>query len=130
MPRRQTAAAERAEQTHRLQERVKAETGEQMSIAAAAAHRRKQRSDTGVWRGTSALPPPDLAFATTDLRRVGQILGKVLDIKVARGYAQMNIQCGPEYAHLLSESVLLSGHPLLVTLDQVHADMTEEPEEE
>lgn len=117
MPRRNTGTAERLEQLRKQKARVEAEAGFEMSQREVAEYARQQRRGQSVAdRGSHAIPPPNTDFPDDVLKRIGTVVGKVLDIRVARGFAEMKVQCAPDFAHVMSESVLLSGHSLLIDL--------------
>ena len=137
MPRTQTAAAERTAQNLALRERVARELDRplsKVSVRFAQAYRKTQRdagaqdwpdnAKTGPTEGTHAVdhlvPDRIINFRPEDLTLVGVVLGKVMDAKISRGYIQFVIQTGPDFAHLLADAVLLSGHSLQITLHEVH----------
>lgn len=122
MPRQQTAAAERTEQNHRLVERVEAETGQKTTVRKAQQHRRDEAAEAAKSIARYLVVDREVLFPEEDRRRIGQVLGKVMDMKTVRGATvQLTIQTTRDFAHTLTDAALLSvGHPLLITLDELY----------
>lgn len=109
MPRTQTGADERRRQTHRLVEEVAIETGEIMTIAKAAAHRREQKR-------TSLIPARDIDFGDDEVQPVGVILASVDEYKVLKGGAASLrlITDSREFGDVLHDAARISVSDVLV----------------
>lgn len=129
MPRRQTPAHERTQQNEKLIAEVSAELGVPTSRRKAEEYRRTQR---GVKPGTNryAVPDVELNFAPEDLRFFGQFTARFTDKRSTNSYVQMTLVSSPGFGHLLEDALLKSSHPFLITLEEIHADVTDEVQEE
>jgi hypothetical protein len=121
MPRQRTEAQERAAQRRRVAEEVSAELGRRVGQREATRHRQAEKQRPAPWADTRFVVKDRVVDVDpADCRRVGQLVGRVLDLKVARGsYGTMTLQVAPEFWHTVLDAVQLSGHTLLITIDDL-----------
>ena len=119
MPRKETAASERIAQMHRTQAVESARAGRPVGVREAARLRKEQNA---------AAPPAGFLMEDRsvnvegrEMRRVGQVLAKVTDLKQLRGaMLSLNLETDLEFGHLLMDAARISnGRYLLVTLDEI-----------
>lgn len=135
MPRTETSAPERTEQNRRLKERVAFELGvdvDSITLKSAIEYRKSQRA-AGLW-APSPQPPnkgasprhsnhlvPDrvLDFTDDELTLLGVVLAKVQSVTIERGFIKFVLLTAVDWAHTLTDAVLLSGHSLQVTMHEI-----------
>lgn len=126
MARARTDAAERTQQNRRTQEQVAAEVGHPVGVREAIRHRQAKKQEP--LEHGFVIRDREVEFDPGDCTRIGQILGRVLDLKVVRGnYVSLSIQASPDFLHtVVDASQVGQGHLLLVTLDELFRPDTEE----
>lgn len=123
-------AAVRTATNHKLVAEASAALGRKVTVREAVAWRKganedgtrhDQRrpeppapADTYIVEDRQVVLPPD------QLRMMGSMLARVLDMKVIRGgVVQLSLQTSTDFAHLVTDASMVSrGHPLLVTLQE------------
>lgn len=108
MARKQTAAAERTEQNHRLVDEVEAETGVPMTVRRAQDHRRNQANGSNI-------QAREIDFADTELVPIGVVLAKVDSYRITKATtATLGLVTNArEFGSILHEAGLLSSSDLL-----------------
>lgn len=128
MARIQTAAAERTQQNHDLQDQVAAELGRTVTIAEAAAHRRRIRKGDKL-----VLLASDVTIDLDELSHVGTLLASIKDFRIQPGgYATLSLVTdGRSYADILTQAALVSqSHNLIIDLHLIPKDEDEEDDDD
>lgn len=128
MARRQTPAHERTAQNEKLVEQVSQELGVPVSRRKAEDYRRDQRGRQP-GSGRYAVPDTKLDFPADALTPFGQFTARLIDKRSTPSSIQITMVASPGFGHLLEDALLKSTHPFLVTLEEIHAEVTEDAED-
>lgn len=120
MARSRTNAVERRQQRDTTVSAVSAEVGRPVSVREAANHRREQKTSLPEVR-SFLTPIGEVDLTGAELKEVGFILGRPIDMKLMRGgFTQISLQTAAEFAHVLVDVQRISvGHPVLITFSEI-----------